>query len=159
MDEHGQVRERLRTARATLSHVDARQRDFCADDLGDLLDSAYLSQADAERVVGWLVERAVSDVDYAVRESALHAVSNAGVRYKLPYSSVEPLAAGIDAFEPLLLEYVLFSLSATHDPAARPIIEPFLGHPDAAVREEAALAMAELRGAGGGAGGPGRVIA
>ncbi|MFD6751336.1 hypothetical protein ACFWDC_40400, partial [Streptomyces anthocyanicus] len=62
-----------------------------------------------------------------------------------PYAVLEPLAAHIDTFEPLLLEYVLFSLSATHDKRARRSIEPFLGHPDVAVREEVERAMTELR--------------
>ncbi|WP_329580094.1 hypothetical protein [Streptomyces sp. NBC_01361] len=117
MDEYQQRLEHLETACSELDHADTRQREVWADGLGDLLESGYLIQADAERVVGWLVQRAVSDVAYAVRESALHAVSEAGVQYELPYAVLEPLAANVDAFEPLLWEYVLFSLSATHDRA------------------------------------------
>ncbi|MFD7795053.1 hypothetical protein [Streptomyces sp. NPDC059759] len=145
MDEYRQRLDQLESAWAELHRADSRQHEVWADGLGDLLASGYLLQADAERVVGWLVQRAVYDVDYAVRESALHAVSEAGVPYELPYAALEPLAADIDTFEPLLLEYVLFSLSATHDKRARRSIEPFLGHPDVAVREEAELAMTELR--------------
>ncbi|MGW7486622.1 HEAT repeat domain-containing protein [Streptomyces sp. NPDC054786] len=137
--------EQLETAWTTPAGADARQREVWADSLGDLLGSAYLTQADAERVVRWLVQWAVSDMDYAVRESALHAVSEAGVQYELPYTALAPLAANIDSFEPLLLEYVLCSLSATHDKRALRAVEPFLTHPDAGVREEAVLAMAELR--------------
>ncbi|MFJ3640826.1 hypothetical protein ACIPRD_13830 [Streptomyces sp. NPDC090108] len=145
MDEYRQRLDQLETAWAELDRADSRQQEFWADDLGDLLESGYLIQADAERVVGWLVQRAVSDVDYAVRESALHAVSEAGIPYELPYAALEPLAVNIDTFEPLLLEYVLFSLSATHDKRARRSVEPFLDHPDVAVRAEARLAMTELR--------------
>ncbi|MFJ8062981.1 hypothetical protein [Streptomyces sp. NPDC096142] len=43
-----------------------------------------------------------------------------------------------------LLEYVLYVLGATHDPRARPLIEPFLHHPDPRVREDARLAAAEI---------------
>jgi hypothetical protein len=149
VDEYRQRLEQLETAWMELDHADTRQQEVWADGLGDLLESGYLMQADAERVVGWLAQRAVSDVEYAVRESALHAVSEAGVQYELPYVVLEPLAANVDAFEPLLLEYVLFSLSATHDKRARRTIEPFLVHPHVSVREEAALAMTELRADGG----------
>ncbi|MGW0964627.1 hypothetical protein [Streptomyces sp. NPDC002516] len=149
MDEYRQLLQQLESAWTTLDSADVRHREVWADNLGDLLDSAYLQHADAERVVGWLVQLAVIDRDYAVRESALHAVAEAGVPYELPYAVLEPLAAHIDAFEPLLLEYVLFSLSATHDERARRSIEPFLSHPAAEVRGEAELAMAELGEAGG----------
>ncbi|MFD8380606.1 HEAT repeat domain-containing protein [Streptomyces sp. NPDC059679] len=132
-----------------LDSTDARQREVWADDLGDLLESACLQRAEAEQVLGWLVQMAVTAGDHAVRESALHAVAEAGVPYELPYSVVEPLADNIAAFEPLLLEYVLFSLSATHDERARGPIEPFLAHPDPDVRREARFAMAELGNARG----------
>ncbi|MDW8805085.1 hypothetical protein P1P68_09900 [Streptomyces scabiei] len=145
MDEYRRRLDQLENARTELNAVDTRQQEVWADSLGDLLESRYLNQVDAELVVGWLVQTAVSDVDHAVRESALHAIAEAGVRYELPYSTLEPLAAHVSAFEPLLLEYVLFSLSATHDRRARRTIEPFLVHPDAVVREEAELAMTELR--------------
>ncbi|MFF7071157.1 hypothetical protein [Streptomyces pseudovenezuelae] len=45
----------------------------------------------------------------------------------------------------MLLEYVLFSLSATHDERARRFIEPFLWHADVDVRKEADLVIRELR--------------
>lgn len=144
MDEYQRRLEQLETAWIELDRADARQQENWADGLGDLLESGYLSQADAGRVVGWLAQRAVSDVDYTVRESALHAISEAGGQYELPYVAIEPLAAKVDAFEPLLLEYVLFSLSATHDERARRSIEPFLDHSNASVRKEAELAMTEL---------------
>ncbi|MFE6962989.1 hypothetical protein [Streptomyces sp. NPDC057696] len=118
MHEYQQRLEQLETACSELNHADTRQREVWADGLGDLLESGYLIQADAERVVDWLVQRAVSDVDYAVRESALHALLEAGVQYELPYAVLEPLAANVETFEPLLWEYVLFSLSATHDKRA-----------------------------------------
>lgn len=86
MDEHQQL------------PADARRREVWADSLGDLLASAYWEQDEAERAVGRLGQVAVSDTEYAVREAALHAVCEAGVRYQLPYAVLEPLAAHIDAF-------------------------------------------------------------
>ena len=149
MDEYRQRLQQLETAWTTLDSADARQRELWADDLGDLLESACLQHAEAERAVGRLVQLAVAAGDHAVRESALHAVAEAGVPYELPYAVVEPLADNIGAFEPLLLGYVLCSLSATHDERARGPIEPFLTHPDADVRREARFAMAELGNARG----------
>ncbi|MFG2790163.1 HEAT repeat domain-containing protein [Streptomyces sp. NPDC048419] len=136
--------QQLELAWTTLSSADARRRAIWADNLGDLLGWACLEQAEAERVAGRLVQLALTAGDHAVGESALHAVAEAGVRYKLPYAVVEPLADNIGAFDPMLLEYVLFSLSATHDERARAPIEPFLTHPVADVRREAAIAIAEL---------------
>ncbi|MEV0523178.1 hypothetical protein AB0I66_07110 [Streptomyces sp. NPDC050439] len=92
---------------------------------------------------------AVADAEHAVREAALHAVGEACARHKIPFEVLVPLAAPVDAFAPQLLEYVLFSLSATHDRRALPSIEPFLTHPDPGVREEARRAVAELRAAWG----------
>ncbi|WP_327364149.1 MULTISPECIES: hypothetical protein [unclassified Streptomyces] len=146
MDEYRQLMQQLEAAWTMLNSADARQRELWADNLGDLLESAYLRHADAERVVGWLVQLAVTDGDYALRESALHAVAAAAVPYELPYEVLESLATHIYAFEPLLLEYVLFSLSATHDERARRPIETFLAHPDPDVRRDAELAMSELGG-------------
>jgi hypothetical protein len=49
---------------------------------------------------------------------------------------------------PVLLEYVLYILSATHDPNARPAIEAFSDHRDAAVRGYVIDALTELPGRG-----------
>ncbi len=117
--------------------------------MGDVLESGYLRRADAERVIGRLVQWAVSGTDYAVREAALNAVCQSGIPYQLPYGLLEPLAVHLADFEPRLLEYVLFSLSATHDERAVPVVRPFLAHPDAAVREEAAMALSEFPRVGG----------
>ncbi|WP_168714846.1 hypothetical protein [Streptomyces sp. A0592] len=46
----------------------------------------------------------------------------------------------------LLLEYVLPVLGCAGDRAALPVVERFLGHPDAAVRREAASAVREVHG-------------
>ncbi|MFJ9444335.1 HEAT repeat domain-containing protein [Kitasatospora sp. NPDC101235] len=46
-----------------------------------------------------------------------------------------------------LLEHALYILGATHSPQARPLIEPFLHHPDPEVRGEAWLAAAEITAA------------
>ncbi|MGW6027472.1 hypothetical protein [Streptomyces sp. NPDC055099] len=149
MDEYRQLLEQLDSAWVTLAGADGRRHEVWADELGDLVASRCLKQADAERAVGRLVQVAVSEAGHAVRESALHAVGEACARHEIPYEVLVPLATHADAFAPRLLEYVLFSLSATHDGRALPFVEPFLAHPDPGVREEARLAVAELRTAGG----------
>lgn len=149
VDAYRQVLEQIDSAWVTLVGADVRRREVWADELGDLLASGFLEPADAERAVGRLVEVAVADAEHAVRESALHAVGEACARHEIPYEVLVPLTAPVDAFAPQLLEYVLFSLSATHDRRALPAVEPFLAHPDPGVREEARLAVAELRAAGG----------
>ncbi|MBP2037878.1 HEAT repeat domain-containing protein [Streptomyces avidinii] len=129
-----------------LDGSDAGRRDFCLDAVSDILETGRLTQDDAERAVERLVTVALSDEGHQVRESALHAVCTASARYLLPYRVVEPLAAGADGFEPLLLEYVLGVLGATHDQAALPVVERFLQHPRPDVRKEAADAVRELDG-------------
>lgn len=144
MDEYARVLDRVATELSALDRVDGQGQDTWAESLGDLLESGCLKQADAERVVGRLVASAVSGTKFEVCESALHAVCNASIRYVIPFAVLEPLASRIDAFEPALLEYVLFCLAATHDEESRAHVQPFLDHPDAGVREEAAQAIAEL---------------
>ncbi|MGW1643045.1 hypothetical protein [Streptomyces lavendulae] len=80
-----------------------------------------------------------------MRESALHTACTASMHYELPYWVLKPLAVGADGFEPLLLDYVLAILGATHGQAALPIVERFLYHPHPEVRREAAEAVNELR--------------
>ncbi|WP_181874290.1 HEAT repeat domain-containing protein [Marinitenerispora sediminis] len=126
--------------------ADAPRRDLAVDELGDLLRSAGLAQEAAEGLTSCLVRLAVTDQDDTVRESALNALSEALLQYELPYALVKPLAEHIDGFRPVLVGYVLFVLSSTRAPAARPVIERFLEHPDASLREEAAAAMDELGG-------------
>ncbi|MFD9454002.1 hypothetical protein ACFWBC_13015 [Streptomyces sp. NPDC059985] len=131
----------------------AVRRDLVLDAVGDVLDSGRLTQGEAERAVERLVGIALRDPAHAVRESALHAVFTASVRYLLPYRVVEPLAAAAEGFGPALLDYVLPVLGATYDPAALPTVERFLRHPHPGVRGEAEEAAAELcagpRGSGG----------
>ncbi|CAL9488753.1 HEAT repeat domain-containing protein [Streptomyces sp. enrichment culture] len=127
------------------SDAACRDRDLCLEVVCDVLETGRLTQIDAERAVERLVTVALSDEGYAVRESALNAVSTASTQYELPYRVVEPLAVGVDGFEPLLLPYVLGVLGSTHDQAALPVVERFLDHPDSEVSEEAAQAVRELR--------------
>ncbi|MFD9047796.1 HEAT repeat domain-containing protein [Streptomyces zaomyceticus] len=127
-----------------LDSSDAGHRDRCLDAVSDVLETGRLAQTDVEQAVGRLVTVALSGQGYTVRESALHAVSTASTHYELPYRVVEPLAAGVDGFEPLLLIYVLSVLSCTHDQAALPVVERFLHHPHTEVRSEAAEAVHEL---------------
>ncbi|RST19680.1 hypothetical protein E2C00_00920 [Streptomyces sp. WAC05374] len=125
------------------SHA-GRRRDLCLDAVGDVLETGRLTASEAERAVERLIGIAVCDEDHWVRESALHAVCTASTHYALPYRVVEPLAVGVDAFEPLLLPYVLAILGCTHDQAALPAVERFLQHSSPDVRREAEEAVSEL---------------
>ncbi|MEV7441955.1 hypothetical protein AB0O22_12475 [Streptomyces sp. NPDC091204] len=86
----------------------------------------------------------LSGESHALRESALHAIRTATTPYALPYRVAEPLAAGVDGFEPLLLAYVLAVLGSTDDRMVLPVVERFLRPPHPKVRREAADAVSEL---------------
>ncbi|MEU9062989.1 hypothetical protein AB0D13_30030 [Streptomyces sp. NPDC048430] len=129
-----------------LEGSEAGSRHLRLDAISDILETGRLPQKDAVRAVERLVIVALSAEDHAVRESALNAACTASTYYELPYRVVEPLAAGADRFEPLLLAYVLTILGGTHDHAALPIIERFRHHDHPEVRREAAEAVTEVRG-------------
>ncbi|MFF4247937.1 hypothetical protein ACFYY2_26225 [Streptomyces sp. NPDC001822] len=144
MDGYQGLTALIESAWEGLNGSDAGRRDLCLDVVSDVLETGRLAQHDVERAVGRLVTVALSGESYEVRESALHAVFTASTYYALPYRVVEPLAAGADGFEPLLLGYVLSVLGCTHDLAALPIVERFLHHPCSEVRREASDAVTEL---------------
>ncbi|MCX5175200.1 hypothetical protein OG523_05335 [Streptomyces virginiae] len=145
MDGYQALTALIESAWEQLENSDTGRRDLCLDFVSDILETGRLTQADAERVVERLVTVALSDESYALRESALHAVCTASTRHELPFRVAEPLAVGVDRFEPLLLSYVLGILCDTHDQAALPVVERFLHHPHPEVSGEAAEAAAELR--------------
>ncbi|MGW3836185.1 hypothetical protein [Streptomyces microflavus] len=95
-------------------------------------------------VVGRLVSLAINEPVTKVRESVLNSISEAFNHHRLPLDLVEPLTAAMPTMERELLEHSLYTLGATHATQARPLIEPFLHHPDPAVREEAGHAAAEI---------------
>lgn len=131
-----------------LTDRDPDRRDVAADVLGELLRGAALDVDSARLVVGRLVSVAVNEPVTKVRESALNSTSEAFDRYRLPLALVEPLTAAMPTMERQLLVHTLYIFGATRDPQARPLIEPFLQHPDPEVREEARLAAAELAAVG-----------
>ncbi|MFE3761130.1 HEAT repeat domain-containing protein [Streptomyces sp. NPDC059104] len=145
MDGYQGLTALIESAWEQLDGSDAGRRDLCLDVVSDVLETGRLTPDDAERAVERLVKVTLSGESYPVRESALHAACTASTHYELPYRVVEPLAVGADDFEPLLLDYVLAILGATHDQAALPIVERFLHHPHPEVRREAAEAVNELR--------------
>ncbi|MGN5630451.1 HEAT repeat domain-containing protein [Streptomyces sp. AC154] len=145
MDGYQGLTALIESAWEELNGPDAGRRDLCLDAVSDVLESGRLTPGDAERVVERLVAISLSDESYSVRESALHAVSTASTHYELPYRVVQPLAVGADAFEPVLLDYVLGVLGSTHDQAVLPVVERFLQHPHPEVRREAAEAANEVR--------------
>ncbi|MFD9408569.1 hypothetical protein ACFWBN_16350 [Streptomyces sp. NPDC059989] len=144
MDGYQGLTALIESAWEELNSSDAGRRDLCLDVVSDVLETGRLAQNDVERAVERLATVALSGESYEVRESALHAVCTASTHYELPYRVVEPLAAGADGFEPLLLAYVLAVLGCTHDQAALPIVERFLHHPHSEVRREASEAVTEL---------------
>ncbi|MFF3261383.1 hypothetical protein ACFYWO_19695 [Streptomyces sp. NPDC002932] len=145
MDGYQGLTALIESAWEELNGSDAGRRDLCLDVVSDILETGRLTPGDAERAVERLVAVALSNGPYPVRESALHAVFAASTHYELPYPVVEPLAAGADVFEPVLLDYVLGVLGSTHDRAVLPVVERFLRHPHPDVRREAAEAVGEAR--------------
>jgi HEAT repeat protein len=137
------------TALDALTDRDPNRRDLAAAVLGDLLRGTALDTDTACLVVGRLVSLAVDEPETKVRESALNSISEAFDHHRLPLDLVEPLVTAMPTMEHELLEYVLYVLGATHDSRARPLIEPFLHHPDPRVREDARLAAAEITAPGG----------
>ncbi|MYV51225.1 hypothetical protein [Streptomyces sp. SID3212] len=127
-----------------LTDRDPNRRDVAADTLGDLLRGTALDADMARLVVGRLVGLAVDEPQTEVREAALNSIGEAFNHHCLPLDLVEPLADAMPTMEHALLEYVLYIFSATRDPQARVLIEPFLDHPDPQVRQEARLAVAEI---------------
>ncbi|WP_208036962.1 hypothetical protein [Streptomyces cyanogenus] len=127
-----------------LTDRDPNRRDVAAAVLGDLLRGTALDTDTACLVVGRLVSLAVNEPETKVRESALNSISEAFNHHRLPLHLVELLATAMPTMEHELLEYALYVLGATHDPRARPLIEPFLHHPDPQVREDARLAAADI---------------
>ncbi|WP_405510374.1 hypothetical protein OG323_01650 [Streptomyces cyaneofuscatus] len=128
----------------TLTDRDPDQRDVAAAVLGDLLRGTALDAATARRAVGSLVNLAINEPVTRVRESALNSISEAFSYHSLPLDLVEPLAPALPTMTGELLAHSVYIFGATRDPQARPLIEPFLQHPDADVREEARQAAAEI---------------
>jgi HEAT repeat protein len=136
----------LQATITALTHNEARQRDLAAAALGDLLRGARLDQADTERIVGHLVTTVVTDTDPTVRESALNSIAEAFNHAELPLRLVQPLQHRLRHMNPAELDYALYILAATHDPAVGPALNAFIDHPDPAVRRYAAEALQELPG-------------
>lgn len=132
------------TALEALTDSDPDRRDVAAAVLGDLLRGTALEEDTARRVVARLVSLTVNEPVTKVRESALNSISEAFNHHRLPLDLVEPLAPAMPTMGPELLGHAIYIFGATHDPQARPLIEPFLRHPDPEVREEARLAAAEI---------------
>lgn len=141
--------EDLSEALEALDAPDTRARDFAADSLGDLLQRPALTQADAELAVSRLVALFVRDPDHGVREAALNSICEAFNRRRLPLRLFEDLVPIPPTLENDLLQYALHILGSTQDPAAEAAVSPFVTHPDADVREQAAIALDEIRGGHG----------
>ncbi|WP_317448066.1 HEAT repeat domain-containing protein [Streptomyces collinus] len=127
-----------------LTDRDPNRRDVAAELLGDLLRGIALNADSTRLVVGRLVSLAVNEPVTKVRESALNSISEAFNHHSLPLSLVQTLAAAMPTMEPEVLAHAIYIFGATHDPQARPLIEPFVNHPDTDVREEVERAAAEI---------------
>lgn len=134
----------LHSVLEALTDLDPQTRDIAAAQLGDLLRGNALDDASALQVVGRLVVTAVHDPDWTVKESALNSISEAFNHYRLPLDLFAALVPEMATMDSELLEYTLYILGATQDPAAAVPIRPFLWHTDASVRESAALALTEI---------------
>ncbi|MBM7436865.1 hypothetical protein [Streptomyces sp. HB132] len=130
-----------------LTDHDPRRRDLAAETLDDVLRGSALDTDTARLLVGHLVRLAVEDPVTGVRESALNAIGGALRHHRLPFGLVGPLGPAMRTMTPELLLHSLFVLGATHDERARPLLEPFLRHPDPEVRAETRLAMDEITAA------------
>ncbi|WP_157779061.1 HEAT repeat domain-containing protein [Micromonospora sp. WMMA2032] len=137
-------REALRRALALLTDLDPRVREHGADEVGDCLRRCAGDQDDTEVATARLVALTVAETDERVRESALNACAHAATTYVIPLAVFQPLAPLLPNLSAELTGYVLLILGLTHDPAARPIITPYLNHPEASVRLEASDALTEL---------------
>ena len=91
-------------------------------------------------------EDAPAPAPQIVQEAALHACNDAVSYYDLPLTLFEPLVPLMSRLPAELIGYVLGILGSTRDPAARPVIASYAGHPDRFVRAEAADALVELAG-------------
>jgi HEAT repeat protein len=127
---------------------DPDRRDNAAGALGDLLRTGGLDQDSARAAVARLVVLAVEEPVTRIRESALNAVSEAFNSYRLPLTLVEPLTTALDTMPAELLAHAVYIFGATQDPRARPLIEPFLSHPDSNVCDEAEHALMEIPATG-----------
>ncbi|MEV7147717.1 hypothetical protein AB0O05_14620 [Streptomyces sp. NPDC093084] len=143
-------RNAMRMALEGLTDHDADRRDLAVSALGDLLRGAAFDDRSAPPVVELLVRVAVHEPVTTVRESALNSISEAFQYHNVALTTVRPLAAAMPTMESELLACTLYIFGATHDPRACPLIDPFLGHPDRDVREEAERAKAEITASGRG---------
>ncbi|MEH0829889.1 MULTISPECIES: HEAT repeat domain-containing protein [unclassified Micromonospora] len=137
-------RDALRRALALLTDPDPRVREHGAAEVGDCFRRCAGDQDDTEAAVARLVTLTAAETDERVRESALNACADAATTYVLPLALFQQLIPLLPNLSAELTEYVLLILGLTHAPAARPIITPYLNHPEASVRLEASDALTEL---------------
>jgi hypothetical protein len=65
-------------------------------------------------------------------------------RFQFGVDTLRPLVEKVDSLDEQSLEYVLWVLASTHDPSVRHVIERFVDHDSAVVREGVADALSEL---------------
>ncbi|MEU4714095.1 HEAT repeat domain-containing protein [Micromonospora purpureochromogenes] len=121
-------------------------REHGAAEVGGCFRRRAGDQDDTEAAVARLVTLMVAETDERVRSSALGACADAATAYRLPLALFEPLIPLLPNLSAELSEYVLLILGLVRDPAARPVITPYLDHPEASVRLEATDALARLTG-------------
>jgi hypothetical protein len=134
--------------------ADPRERDLAAAELGDLFEADYLQERDFVMAIPKLIQAALAESDPVAKESMFDALSSAATLEKAGLVTWEPIAAHIEELAPDCLEHALVILGFTGDVKYRPVIKPFLRHPDKYIQEEAreALLMLSYSKAGHGKG-------
>ena len=121
----------------------AKRRELAADYLGDLLEGSSLTTGDHEIIAAALVRAALDESNVDTRESQLNAIAYS---FELSFGTVEPLIALMSSLDAEQIDYCLWILAATHDPAAEPTITSYAQHTDDRIRTSAREALKELQG-------------
>ncbi len=129
-----------------LKSPSARERDSAAGQLSDFLEYGDLTLESRLTVGNWLIDSLWNESDGGVIEAILHAlgwVNWNGPCPQLPWHRLGEFLPKLQS--PLLGEYGLAMLGECGDPTVIPILEPYLQHPEAIVREEASKAIGSLK--------------
>ena len=117
------------------------ERDLAAAELGDLFEADYLKQREFVKAIPLLMQAAFKELDPDAKESMFNALSSAAMDDNAKLVTWEPIAEHIKELAPNCLEHALVILSFTGDRKYRPVIEPFLRHPNQDVQRDAREAL------------------
>jgi hypothetical protein len=133
-----------------VSATDPRVRDLAAAEIADLLEADQLDEKEFKNAVPALIQAALSEQDPETKESLFNALSEAATATRTWPIDWGPIATSLTELKPDCLEHALVILSFSGDVKYRPVIEPFLRHPNKHVRQDArdALRMLDASKAG-----------